>query len=129
MAKARQEKRVAEYEKAIQTAFSEVYINFQAQHARRAEIIANNKLVAAQARRLALAEARYKAGLASYIEVLDSQQNLFAAEQSLLESERGEVEASIQLYKALGGGDNISSSFREQLKPKDKPLTTAVKSD
>lgn len=113
VAKARQQRSVAEYEKAIQTAFSEVYTNAQARIARRAEIDANTRLVTAQQDRLKLAEARYRAGLDSYTEVLDSQQNLFSAEQALLESERGEVEAVIQLYKALGGGDNTSKSFRE----------------
>jgi len=105
VAKAREQRSVAEYEKAIQTAFSEVYTQFQARSARRDEIDANARLVAAQSERLNLAEARYRAGLDSYTEVLDSQQNLFAAEQPLLESERGEVEAILQLYKALGGGE------------------------
>ena len=112
---ARQTKSIAEYEKAIQVAFSEVYTQFQARKARQAEITANEKLVKAQKKRLTLAEARYNAGLASYIEVLDSQQDSFAAEQSLLESERGEVEALIQLYKALGGGDDVNMTFRQQL--------------
>lgn len=114
VAKARQNRSVIAYEKAIQVAFSEVYTQFQARKARSSEIIANNKLVSAQKKRQNLAQVRYDAGLASYIEVLDSQQNSFASEQSLLESQRGEVEAIIQLYKALGGGDNITSSFRSK---------------
>ena len=115
VAKARQNRSIAEYEKAIQVAFSEVYTQFQARKARSAEIIANNKLVWAQKKRQNLAQVRYDAGLASYIEVLDSQQNSFASEQSLLESQRGEVEAIIQLYKALGGGDAVKSSFRSKI--------------
>ena len=115
VAKARQNRSVAEYEKAIQVAFSEVYTQFQARKARRSEIVANNKLVWAQKKRQNLAQVRYDAGLASYIEVLDSQQNLFASEQSLLESQRGEVEAIIQLYKALGGGDAKTGNFRAKI--------------
>ncbi len=114
VAKARQNRSVAEYEKAIQVAFSEVFTQFQARKARRSEIIANNKLVRAQKKRQNLAQVRYDAGLASYIEVLDSQQNSFASEQSLLEAQRGEVEAIIQLYKALGGGDTVTGSFRSK---------------
>ena len=114
VAKARQNRSVAEYEKAIQVAFSEVFTQFQARKARRSEIIANNKLVRAQKKRQNLAQVRYDAGLASYIEVLDSQQNSFASEQSLLEAQRGEVESIIQLYKALGGGDAVTGSFRSK---------------
>jgi len=127
VAKARQNRSVAEYEKAIQVAFSEVYTQFQARKARRYEIIANNKLVRAQKKRQNLAQVRYDAGLASYIEVLDSQQNSFASEQSLLESERGEVEAIIQLYKALGGGDAITGSFRAKTQnPQSKQGSSLV---
>ncbi len=122
VAKARQSRSVAVYEKAIQVAFSEVFTQFQARKARRYEIIANNKLVRAQKKRQNLAQVRYDAGLASYIEVLDSQQNTFASEQSLLESQRGEVESIIQLYKALGGGDTVSGSFRSKTqKSPNKP--------
>ena len=128
VAKARQDRTVAQYEKAIQVAFSEVYTQFQARKARRSEIIANNKLVWAQKKRQNLAQVRYDAGLASYIEVLDSQQNSFASEQSLLESQRGEVEAIIQLYKALGGGDAVTGSFRSKAKiPPAKPASASVK--
>ncbi|MEH6457660.1 MAG: TolC family protein [Cocleimonas sp.] len=127
VAKARQNRSVAEYEKAIQAAFSEVYTQFQARKARRSEIIANNKLVWAQKKRQNLAQVRYDAGLASYIEVLDSQQNSFASEQSLLESERGEVESIILLYKALGGGDAVTGSFRSKTQNRpSKPSTISI---
>ena len=125
VAKARQNRSVAQYEKTIQIAFSEVYTQFQARKARRSEIIANNKLVWAQKKRQNLAQVRYDAGLASYIEVLDSQQNSFASEQSLLESQRGEVEAIIQLYKALGGGDAVTGSFRAEAQKPAKKLGSA----
>jgi NodT family efflux transporter outer membrane factor (OMF) lipoprotein len=117
VAKARQEKGVAEYEKAIQQAFSEVYTNVNARVARSSEIDANQRLVKAENKRLSLATARYDAGLSSYIEVLDAQQNLFTAQQSLLESERGKAQAIIELYRALGGGDELKGSFRSRLSP------------
>ncbi len=115
VAKARKDKRIAEYEKVIQNAFSEVYTNVNARKARAVEIDANQRLVKAQDKRLGLATARYEAGVSNYIEVLDAKENLFAAQQSLLEAERGEAESIIQLYRALGGGDDITASFREQL--------------
>lgn len=49
---------------------------------------------------------RYKAGQASYYEVLQSQQLLFPAENALAATRRDELGAVVQLYKALGGGWN-----------------------
>jgi NodT family efflux transporter outer membrane factor (OMF) lipoprotein len=115
IAKARQDKQIAEYEKLIQTAFSEIYVNLSARKARAIEISANKRLVTAQHKRLTLAQARYEAGISNYIEVLDAKENLYSAQQSLLESERGEAESIIQLYRALGGGDSLKGSFRERI--------------
>jgi len=71
---------VAQYKKAIQTAFSEIYVNLIARKARGVEIDANKRLVKAQQKRLTLAQARYDAGLSNYLEVLDAKENLFGAQ-------------------------------------------------
>ncbi len=47
---------------------------------------------------------RYVAGKASYYEVLEAQQQLFPAENSLAQTELNQLLAIVQLYKALGGG-------------------------
>ncbi|MDB6015967.1 MAG: efflux system, outer rane lipoprotein NodT family [Pedosphaera sp.] len=47
---------------------------------------------------------RYRAGKASYYEVLEAQQQLFPAELNLARVERDQLLAIVQLYKALGGG-------------------------
>lgn len=116
IAKARNARSVAEYEKTIQLAFSEIYTELESRKSRRQEISANQRLVNAEKKRLALAQERYNAGLSSYIEVLDSQQNLFNSQQSLLEAQRGETLSIIQLYRALGGGDGLTTSFRARAK-------------
>jgi multidrug efflux system outer membrane protein len=60
-------------------------------------------LTAAQdARRLA--EIRYQGGAASYLEVLDSDTRLFAAELGLAEAQYSELAALVEIYRALGGG-------------------------
>jgi len=114
VAKALQERNIAQYEKAIQVAFFEIYTEFEGRKARKIEVHAIQRLVKAEQRRLSLAQARYNAGLSSYFEVLDSQQNLFTAQQSLIESQRGLSDSVIELYRALGGGDGINSSFRDR---------------
>ena len=47
---------------------------------------------------------RYVAGQASYYEVLETQQLLFPAENSLARTHRNQLLVVVQLYKALGGG-------------------------
>jgi multidrug efflux system outer membrane protein len=95
---------VAEYEKTIQLAFREVADLLSARASlsrqmRSAEI--NEK---AQAKRLEIAMARNKVGLTAYLEVLDSQRELVSAQQGATQVRRAQLEASAQLYKALGGG-------------------------
>ena len=105
IAEAQQQRLIAEYEKAVQQAFSEVYQLMANRSTYGGELEANRSLVKAQSKRLQLAEAKYKAGLASYLEVLNAQQDQFTAEQALLETERAQLANVISLYKALGGGD------------------------
>lgn len=62
------------------------------------------KLAAAREEALKMAFTRFDGGLASYIEVLDSQRELFPAELQLADARRDELIAVIQLYRALGGG-------------------------
>ncbi len=57
-----------------------------------------------------LASARYKEGKASYYEVLEAQQQLFPAENTLSRIEAARRRAVIQLYKALGGGWALKDS-------------------
>jgi len=51
-----------------------------------------------------LSTERYVAGKASYYEVLEAQQQLFPAQLELARSQRDQLLATVNLYKALGGG-------------------------
>ena len=51
-----------------------------------------------------LADIRYQGGASSYLEVLDSDTRLFAAELGLVEAQRDELAAFVEIYRALGGG-------------------------
>jgi len=53
---------------------------------------------------------RYRAGRASYFEVLEAQQLLFPAEDALAQAQRDQLLAVVDLYKALGGGWNLSDT-------------------
>jgi multidrug efflux system outer membrane protein len=51
-----------------------------------------------------LARLRYEGGVSSYIDVLDAQRSLFSSELTLAQTNRDQLVALVQLYKALGGG-------------------------
>jgi outer membrane protein, multidrug efflux system len=51
-----------------------------------------------------LSDLRYRAGQSSYLELLNAQQQLFAAELQLEQARLEELLSSVRLYKALGGG-------------------------
>ncbi len=51
-----------------------------------------------------LARARYDSGLATYLEILDADQQLFQQELLLAQAEGAELQARADLYRALGGG-------------------------
>jgi multidrug efflux system outer membrane protein len=51
-----------------------------------------------------LSDLRYKGGRASYLEVLDSDTRYFSAELGLAQARLNELQALVDLYKALGGG-------------------------
>jgi multidrug efflux system outer membrane protein len=52
----------------------------------------------------ALSTLRYDGGVTSYLEVLDTERQLFAAELELARTRRDELLAVVGLYRALGGG-------------------------
>jgi multidrug efflux system outer membrane protein len=95
---------VAQYEKAIQTAFREV-ADALAGHATLGEQLRAQQAQAdAEADRFRLADLRYRHGVASYLDILDAQRALFAAQQALAQTRLAQQQNQVQLYKALGGG-------------------------
>lgn len=104
LAQARKVVAVAEYEKAIQVAFREVADLLSARERLAEQLAAQEAAERTQADRLRLADARYEAGISSYLEVLDAQREAYAARQGTLQVRRALLSAATQLYKALGGG-------------------------
>ena len=95
---------VAEYEKTIQQAFKEVVDLLAAREKLSEQLKAQEAAEKIQADRLKIAEARYKAGISSYLEVLDAQREAFSAQQNSIQARRAVLTSAAQLYKALGGG-------------------------
>jgi len=103
-AEARQDIGIATYERAVQTAFQEVADALAGRRHLAEQVAAQERGLAAQRAIADLARARYQEGAVRYLEVLDAERNLFAAEQTLLQLRRAEMENLVALYVALGGG-------------------------
>jgi outer membrane protein, multidrug efflux system len=95
---------VATYERTIQQAFREVADALVATTTFRALIDEHGLQIAAQQRRLQLADLRYRRGEDAYLPVLTAQQDLFSAQQGLINAQFGRLSSQLALYRALGGG-------------------------
>ena len=104
LAEVRRHQAVADYERTIQQAFREVSDALVARASLERQLAAQERLLAAQRERLRLAQQRYESGVADYLEVLDAQRELFAAEQALVETRQLRLQNAIDFYRAAGGG-------------------------
>ncbi|KUG23895.1 rnd efflux system, outer membrane lipoprotein cmec [hydrocarbon metagenome] len=104
--KAEREISIAQYEKAIQTAFREAADALAEKSMVDQRVSAQQSLVDAIAETYRLANARYTKGIDSYLSVLDAQRSLYAAKQGLTMLQLAKVNNRIVLYKTLGGGKN-----------------------
>lgn len=95
---------IAEYEKAIQSAFREVSDALSLRTTLAAQQDALQALVNALDETYRLSEARYKSGIDSYLSVLVSQRSLYAAQQRLVDLRLTRLSNLVTLYKVLGGG-------------------------
>ncbi len=95
---------VTDYEKTIQTAFREVADALAARDYLGEQVAAQRAVQDAQADRLKLSQLRFDNGVASSLDVLDAQRELFSAQQSLVQARLLRTNSAIDLYRALGGG-------------------------
>ncbi|PWC75837.1 efflux transporter outer membrane subunit [Azospirillum sp. TSH64] len=108
LARARENSAVIEYERTIQTAFREVSDALAGQASLERDIAARTALREVEARRRTMTMNRYLAGAVGYLEVLDVERSLFAADQALLDARRARLETAASLYRALGGCPAVS---------------------
>ncbi len=102
-AQAEREITLAQYEKAIQTAFREVNDALAGRDTLATQLASQQALVRAETERLRLATLRERQGVASQLEVLDAQRSQFAAEQALVQTRYALLQARVALFKATGG--------------------------
>lgn len=95
---------VAQYEKAIQSAFQEVADALAARGTLDDQLAAQQRLEVASAQAYRLADMRFRGGVDSYLSALDAQRSLYAAQQQLESVRLLRLQNLVTLYKALGGG-------------------------
>ncbi len=95
---------IANYEKAIQAAFREVANALAVRSILDEKLKAQELLLEAQQKRFDLANARYRQGVDSYLDVLLAQQDLYIARQTLLQFQGARLLNAVALYRSLGGG-------------------------
>ena len=112
---------VAQYEKAIQTAFQEVADGLAARQTFQQQLSAQHSLVQASQDYYNLAEHRYRIGVDSNLVFLDAQRSLFSAQQGLINDRLAQLLAEVNLFRALGGawedGAQAPSLARAQTLP------------
>jgi multidrug efflux system outer membrane protein len=102
-AEARARQAVAQYQKVVQTAFSEVRAALAAQARERESYDAQSARADALAETLRLARLRYQNGVASQLDVIDAERGLLAAQVARIEALRAQRAAVADLFRALGG--------------------------
>jgi multidrug efflux system outer membrane protein len=104
LAEAQQQAATAQYEKSIETAFTEVSNALIAHDRLRESRVQQENLVTALEDRTRLAYVRYQGGVDTLLNALDSDRDLFQAQLTLSQLRLNELLSVVQLYKALGGG-------------------------
>lgn len=94
---------LANYEKAIQTAFREVSDALARRGTIEAQTNAQRALTAAATTNYRLSEARYRGGIDTFLQSLDAQRSLYSAQRSLIATQLVAASNRVTLYRVLGG--------------------------
>jgi multidrug efflux system outer membrane protein len=109
-AKAEKAVAVAQYEKAIQTAFREVADALAQRGTIDDQLQSQERLVRAASGSLSLSMARYRSGTDPFLNTLTAQVTLYGAQQSLISARLTRATNLVALYRTLGGGLDAPTS-------------------
>ena len=104
LARAVEQQLIANYRKAVFTAFQDVETALGTVKSNEDQLALIEIETKADAEAFRLSELEYREGTIDILSLLTNQQNLFAAQQSLVQTRLAKLEAYIALYNALGGG-------------------------
>ncbi len=103
---------VAQYERAIQTAFREVSDSLAGRATLGEQLRAQTAVSNAARMSFRLADMRFRNGVSSYFDLLDAQRTLFSAQLATVQTQALQVQNAVTLYKVLGGGWSESAPAR-----------------
>jgi len=103
---------VAQYERAIQGAFKEVADALASRGTLGDRMEAQQSLVDATAKTYRLSNIRYAKGIDIYLNVLDAQRSLYAAQQGLTSIRLAKLANQVRLYAVLGGGSDSNTPHK-----------------
>jgi multidrug efflux system outer membrane protein len=109
VARARAEQARGQYEQTVLTALHESADALNGLRFGRDQLAARATQVQALRSAYTMTVQRYQGGVASYLEVLDAERSLFSAQLSLVQVQGQYLIATVNLYRALGGGWNATS--------------------
>ena len=101
---------LASYQGTVQTAFREVEDALARRVTMDDQLAATQRQQAAAADVLQLTEARYRAGIDSFLNVLDAQRSYYGVQQTLVNTRRTAAQNRVSVYQALGGDALIANS-------------------
>jgi len=113
---------LSDYEKSIQSAFREVNDALATRQNIGDRLSAQKRLVEASTQSTKLSEARFKAGIDSFLTVLDAERSTYNSEQGLLLLQQADLNNQIELYKSLGGGVKAQTSEQINYAPSSAAL-------
>ena len=104
LAESQHQQALIAYKQAIQHAFGDVSDALIGYQMDRQVRVRQEQTVADLQESVRLSNMRYQGGTTTYLEVLDGQRSLFAAELTLAQARGTEYQSLVQLYRSLGGG-------------------------
>lgn len=110
LAEVRKNLAVVQYEQTVQNAFREVADALSAQHWLQRQVDVQQRALTSERERARLSRLSYDNGASSFLDVLDAERNLIAAEQQLVQIRRALLSSRVALYAALGGGSRSVSA-------------------
>ena len=118
LAQAQQQELIASYRKTVFTAFQDVEVALDLVKSTTDQLAFINVQTKASAEAFRIAELQYREGTIDILTLLQNQQSLFTAQDSLVQTKLARLEANISLYNALGGGWQQTASdadYKNQL--------------
>jgi NodT family efflux transporter outer membrane factor (OMF) lipoprotein len=104
LALAQQQEQIANYRKTVFTAFSNVETALGQVSATSDQLVALTEEVRAATEAFRISELQYREGTIDILSLLQAQQSLFSAQDTLIQTKLARLDANVSLYIALGGG-------------------------